>query len=107
MHILRILLLFIFANQLFAQNLNTEKFTISGSITDANNGEELIGASITVTQLPGVGAVTNAYGFYSLTLPKGEYEIVYHYIGFVDQIEKINLIANQTRNLNLLLLKKN
>lgn len=101
MHILRILLLFIFANQLFAQNLNTEKFTISGSITDANNGEELIGASITVTQLPGVGAVTNAYGFYSLTLPKGEYEIVYHYIGFVDQIEKINLIANQTRNLKL------
>ena len=59
-----------------------EKFTLSGTLTDASSGEDLIGARITVKEMPGTGAITNAYGFYSLTLPKGTYTIQYKSLGF-------------------------
>ena len=45
-----------------------QRFTLSGFVTDAENGEALIGANLYVPQLQ-VGTVTNDYGFYSLTLP--------------------------------------
>jgi hypothetical protein len=76
-------------------------FTISGSVTDAGNGEELIGTSVTVKGSAGVGTVANGYGFYSLTLPKGNYVIVYHYLGFSDVEKDIKLDANQQINIKL------
>ncbi|MES2629815.1 MAG: carboxypeptidase-like regulatory domain-containing protein [Bacteroidota bacterium] len=51
-----------------------KKYTISGVITDAKNGETLIGASVQVIE-SGRGSVTNTYGFYSLTLPEGKYSL--------------------------------
>ena len=57
-----------------------EKYSISGNITDSH-GESLIGANIYVSEL-NVGTSSNNYGFYSLTLPKGIYNITYSYIGF-------------------------
>jgi hypothetical protein len=53
-----------------------EKFTISGYIKDASNGETLIGATVFVREIQG-GGVTNVYGFYSVTLPKGTYNVEY------------------------------
>ena len=35
--------------------------------------------------IQGKGAATNVYGFYSLTLDAGTYDIVYSYLGFSDQ----------------------
>src|SRR5690554_362600 len=55
------------AGSLFAQ----EKFTISGFVYDKQSGEFLIGATVYEKQL-GTGAVTNEYGFYSLTIPVRE-----------------------------------
>ena len=43
-------------------------FVVSGTVTDAETGEVLIGATVYAPG-PGVGAATNAYGFYSLPLP--------------------------------------
>jgi len=77
-----------------------QKFTISGEITDAKNGEELIGASISVPQLKS-GTTTNAYGFYSITLPAGTYEIEFSYIGYDIQKKTINLNKNTNLNLEL------
>jgi outer membrane receptor for ferrienterochelin and colicin len=57
------------------------KFTFSGYIKDANSGEALIGATIYVDSLK-IGSVSNAYGFYSLTLPKGIYEVSCSFIGY-------------------------
>ena len=62
---------------MFAQ----ENFTISGTLSDATNGEGLIGASIRLADQP-KGTITNVYGFYSFTLPKGQYKVVYSYLGF-------------------------
>ncbi len=58
-----------------------EKFTISGYLKDASNGETLIGATVYVEELSG-GGVSNVYGFYSITLPPGTYNLQYRYIGF-------------------------
>jgi hypothetical protein len=86
-----------FATVLTAQ----EKFTLSGSVKDKTTGEELIGASIRVVELPNVGIRTNEYGFYSLTLPKGKYAIKASYIGFEETIQTINLDKNQKVNWEL------
>lgn len=67
------------------------KYTISGTVTDAKSGEELIGAAVTIEELPGKGGVTNAYGFYSITLPEGSYTIVAQYIGYDAKKEKVEL----------------
>ena len=55
--------------------------TISGYVTDASNGEKLIGASLYEPALR-QGATTNRYGFFSLTLPADSLRIVVSYIGF-------------------------
>jgi len=74
----------------------SQKFTISGTVKDATNGEDLIGATILVKELKGVGAVTNVYGFYSLTLEKGEYTLIFKSLGFKSVEQKIVLDKNLT-----------
>ena len=64
-------------NHLIAQ----EKYTISGVITDINSNETLIGVNIIVPELK-TGTITNEYGFYSITLPEGSYNIIISYLGF-------------------------
>ena len=91
-------LLFLGASHtLFAQ----EKFTISGKISDLNNGEELIGATIAVEELSATGSATNVYGFYSITLPSGEYTLRISFVGYQTIRKKINLTENQTFNIEL------
>ncbi len=93
--IILISLLVLFPMMLFAQ-----KYTISGYISDAGNDEKLIGASVYV---PGttIGTITNVYGFYSITLPKGKYKIAYSFVGYVTETKEIDLNANLSININL------
>ena len=51
-----------------------QKFTLSGSIFESNGKETLIGANIIIADLM-TGTISNEYGFYSITLAKGTYEI--------------------------------
>lgn len=78
------------ASHIFAQ---AQEYTISGTIFDNSSGETLIGANVLIQEL-GTGAVTNAYGFYSITLPAGEYSLRCSYIGFSDFNKKISLTEN-------------
>ena len=98
------------------------KATISGYITDAKTGETLISAGV-VAREPSAGAtgagraatgqasvnqgaankgitgaVTNPYGFYTLTLPKGAHELTASYMGYSDQSVSINLQRDTTIN---------
>ncbi|MEN8929377.1 MAG: carboxypeptidase-like regulatory domain-containing protein, partial [Flavobacteriales bacterium] len=77
----------------------TQKFTVSGSIKDAENGEDLIGATIKVKEIPTTGAVTNVYGFYSLTLEKGSYTLIFNSLGF-DPIEK-KVVLDENKKFNM------
>ncbi len=77
-----------------------QKYTISGYVKNSTNGESLIGARIYVNKLQ-LGAITNVYGFYSLTLPKGEHEVLYSFVGFNIVKKGIVLDNNITVNINL------
>lgn len=78
-----------------------QKFTVSGTIKDSSTGEDLIGASVVLKDSAGVGTVTNIYGFYSFTLPKGNYQLSYQFVGFEPQVKQVNLTANQSINVEL------
>lgn len=78
-----------------------QKYSISGTIKDKKNGEELIGATIAVTQLKGTGTRSNTYGFYSLTLPQGNYELKVSAIGFTTQYISIELNKNLQQDIQL------
>ncbi|GMQ30690.1 TonB-dependent receptor [Algoriphagus confluentis] len=77
---------FLLILQTFAQ----EKYTLSGYLTHSENGEALIGATVLILDL-GTGSVTNSYGFYSITLPKGDYRLEFRYVGFKSEEKNINL----------------
>ena len=75
--IIYFLLVFILSIPIFSQ----DKFTVSGTISNKNSNETLIGVNVSVSGIK-TGVTTNEYGFYSLTLPKGGYEIIFSYVGF-------------------------
>jgi hypothetical protein len=58
-----------------------KKFIISGYVSDENNGEMLAGVTVYENNLK-TGTSTNAYGFYSITIPAGNYDLQYSYIGY-------------------------
>lgn len=76
---------------------NAQNNTVSGAITDQASGETLIGAAITVAELPGKGAASNEYGFYSLSLPPGTYTLVVRYVGYTDWKKSIDLTKGNQR----------
>lgn len=77
-----------------------EKVTLSGNVSDAKNNETLIGVSVVIPILK-IGTFTNEYGFYSLTIPKGTYEIEISSIGYETQTITINLEENTKQNISL------
>lgn len=74
--------------------------TISGYVKDASNGETLIGATVLI-QGTSQGVITNAYGFYSITLPPETYNIEYRYIGFQSVVREVVLTENQRIDIEL------
>lgn len=78
---------------------STQYFTLKGTIMDQANGEAIIGSNIKLKE--NIGVVSNGYGFYSITLPKGEYNLNISHTGYKKREEKINLISNLTLNINL------
>jgi len=77
-----------------------EKFTLSGTISEANSNETLIGVNILFPELQ-TGTTTNEYGFYSITLPKGTYTINISYVGFNELNKSITLDQDISENFSL------
>jgi hypothetical protein len=78
-----------------------EKVTLNGYVRDVSNGEELIGVTVYIPKMS-AGTVTNPYGFYSLTLPKGTYEIQFSYVGYAAQTVTVDLQGDVERNVDML-----
>ena len=102
---LALLILFIGTNIGFSQVQNNnepakQKFTLSGTISDVKNNETLIGVNVSIAELK-TGVTTNEYGFYSLTVPKGNYTLVISYIGFQTREETISLERSIKNNYKL------
>jgi hypothetical protein len=74
---------------------------ISGSVKDKQTGESLIKAVVRIQELPNAGIISNEYGFYSLTLPKGNYSALVSQVGYETLVQKIKLDSSQTINFYL------
>ena len=93
---------FLFAVCLTATGLLAQdKFTLNGYIKDSLSGETLIGANLNL-RVAGKGIVSNQYGFYSITLNKGVYQLSCSYIGYQTKEIDINLTDNHQQNILLL-----
>lgn len=96
---MKYLILFLFSLTLFISH-SQEKYTISGTVSDSLKGEEIISASIRVKG-QNIGALSNEYGFYSLTLPKGSYTLIYSSSGFTPKEIVVELNQSQVLNFQL------
>ncbi len=79
-----------------------QQYTLSGYVQSARNNEALFNASIFVADNPEYGTLTNEYGFYSLTLPEGDYEIIVSYLGYNDESIWLELHQNEKWDFQLL-----
>lgn len=77
-----------------------DRFVLSGTVTDSSNGEDMIGATVFIKE-NNVGASTNSYGFYSLTLAKGTYTVAVSYVGFETVTKTIELNSNYKWDVSL------
>ncbi|MEO0877982.1 MAG: carboxypeptidase-like regulatory domain-containing protein, partial [Bacteroidota bacterium] len=91
-----LLTLLLSSTALFGQ----QKYALSGYVSDGETGETLIGATIYVPSVQ-QGVTTNEYGFYSITLPEGTYDIEYSYVGFETILETVDLRQRTTLSLEL------
>ncbi|MCK5847517.1 MAG: TonB-dependent receptor [Bacteroidales bacterium] len=93
------IVLSLLSSNLFAQS--QKQYSVSGTIADASSGEDLIGAMVRVKERPTLGAISNVYGFYSLSLPQGNYTLEYSYVGFQLKSIKVSIKTNLTKNVEL------
>ncbi|HQT91236.1 MAG TPA: TonB-dependent receptor, partial [Candidatus Kryptobacter bacterium] len=76
-------------------------YTISGTIENSESGEVLIGATVIVTDLKSVGASSNAYGFYSITIPEGVHTFRVQYLGYKFLTDTVDLDRDMVKNFEL------
>ena len=93
----QLLILYLISINVYSQT----NYTLNGYIKSASDGESLIGATIYINEIQG-GVITNPYGFYSITLEEGEYNIEYRYIGYITLKKKIILDKDQKFDIELL-----
>ena len=77
-----------------------ERATISGYINDLQGKETILGATI-VNVGTTLGTITNEFGFYSITLPKGNVNLRYSYVGYTAQTMSFNLTKDTVINVLL------
>ena len=99
--VIRTAVLFLLVFTSFSRVAAQDRFTINGYVKDEATGEELIGAVITSKEMPASGTATNAYGYFSLTLPAGTYNLVVTYVGYRTQVAEIILNSNQRLDFKL------
>jgi hypothetical protein len=83
-----------------AQTFAQQKFTLKGYVKDSLSGETLIGASILVSN-ENRGVTTNEYGYFSLTLPQGDYQLIFSFVGYAPRILNINFNTNTSKDILL------
>jgi hypothetical protein len=77
-----------------------QSYTVSGYLRDAESSETLIGGTI-LEPAERRGTLSNNYGFYSLTLPAGTYQLVFSYIGYLPDTQTVVLTENRQRTIDL------
>ena len=84
----------------FLGAFSQKNYTLSGTITDIESGEDLAGAVLSV-QNTSYNTICNPYGFYSITLPEGDYSIEIQFVGYENQLVKIDLNSGRVINFRM------
>lgn len=85
---------------LISPTLGQNKYTLSGYVRDVQTGEDMIGATVVIPEVP-AGAISNEYGFFSLRVPTGDYQVILKSLGYRTDTFQINLDKNVERNFQL------
>lgn len=94
------LTIFLFvANTSFTQSIS-QTYTLSGYVTDAKSGESIFGAKVFIPSIK-KGALTNNYGFYSLTVPSGKYVVEFRLSGVQAKKKEITLNSDVRYDMEL------
>jgi len=98
--------LFLPSGSVFSQDPSqSKKFTVSGFVKEEATGESSIGASVYLqkkgTEEKRQGITTNQYGFYSITLEQGTYQLSVTYIGFENYTKEVVLDKDIRMNIQL------
>ena len=80
--------------------LTSQNHTLSGYVKDAKTGEALIGVSIFVEK-ESKGVTTNVYGYYSISLNAGQYDVKYSYIGYSSIVKTVQFSDHVRLNIEL------
>lgn len=78
----------------------SQSVTISGYISDEKSGERLINSTVYLPQLQ-KGAISNNFGFYSLSIPKGNHELICSFVGYSSENLNINILRDTIINFRL------
>lgn len=85
---------------IFFGAFSQQKYTLSGTISDADSGEDLAGAVLLV-QNTNYSAICNSYGFYSITIPEGDYHMEIRLMGYENQYFQVKLHSSQVIDLKM------
>ena len=80
----------------FSQN----NYTLSGYILDESSEEVIIGANVIIPEL-NTGTISNSYGFYSITISEGNYEVIFSILGYKENKKLISINKNISLNIML------
>lgn len=78
---------------LFTYSYSQSNFTLSGYIVDQSSKEVIIGTNVIIPLL-NTGTISNSYGFYSITVPEGNYEVIFSILGYKEIVKNINIDKN-------------
>ena len=100
--ILSIFIFFTSSFKVFSQQNSSKKqnYSLHGTIKSSRTGEAIIGATITVAN-NSAGSFSNEYGFYSLTLPTGNYTLSLSAIGM--KLKRFEVVLTKDMQLDIAL----
>lgn len=78
----------------------SQKATLSGTISEQGTGETMLNVNVNIIELK-TGTISNAYGYYSISLPTGEYTVQYSSLGYATVEKKIALTENVKLDIEL------
>ena len=82
----------------FQQQLKQDKYVVSGFVVDAENSESLVGATVYAPELR-IGATTNQYGFFSLSVSADSVRLVISHVGYLSLT--LNQVLTEDIRLNI------
>ena len=94
------LFLFFLSILLTFLSYSQSKYTLSGYITDAKNGEVMVGTKIFIPSI-NQGTFSNNYGFYSLSVPSGTYQVEFRTGVYAIEVRSLDLTKNLVYNLEI------